>query len=63
METMLLSEITPAYVLESTMRTFLFTIQYNIITNNFLHDIIAHQHKGDMKDMHIMLENNRVYHL
>lgn len=34
------------YVLDSVIRTFLFTIQYNIVTNKFLLNITIGQHKG-----------------
>lgn len=36
----------PAYILESAMRTFRFTTQYNSIINNFIHVINTDHPKG-----------------
>lgn len=42
----------PRYILESSMRKFRFTIQYNSITN-FTQDITTDQHKCENINMHI----------
>lgn len=38
-----------AYILESAMKTFKFTIQYNFIINNFLKVVNTGQHQGNVK--------------